>query len=350
METITGNLKERWEALKSETPHLRIKNAAEQLGVTEAELLVTRVGEGVRCLTSDFQAILKEVAALGKVMALTRNNEVVHERKGVYLNPELENPHVGLFVGEDIDLRIFFASWKYAFAVVENGRKSIQFFGKDGIAIHKIFLTEDSNEAAYKQLVNRFLNETQFDTITVEASPEKAAEKSDSEIDVEGFQKAWEDLQDTHHFFGMLRKYGVSRTQVLRLAPQSDRFAVKVANTACRRILEEASKENAEIMVFVGNPGMIQIHTGPVNKVVEARGWYNVLDPDFNLHILDSAITDTWVVRKPTADGMVTALECFNAEGEQIVQLFGKRKPGIPELALWRTIVERVENELEITQ
>ncbi len=40
-------------------------------------------------------------------MALTRNDSVVHERKDTYLNPSLNSGHVGLFVGEDIDLRIF---------------------------------------------------------------------------------------------------------------------------------------------------------------------------------------------------------------------------------------------------
>ena len=48
---------------------------------------------------------------------------------------------------------------------------------------------------------------------------------------------------------------------------------------------------------------MIQIHTGPVNRVLEARGWFNVLDPDFNLHINEADITRCWVVRKPTKDG-----------------------------------------------
>jgi putative hemin transport protein len=37
---------------------------------------------------------------------------------------------------------------------------------------------------------------------------------------VEGFQKAWTELKDTHDFFMMTRKFGVSRTQALRLAPE----------------------------------------------------------------------------------------------------------------------------------
>lgn len=35
MNTLVGDLKEKWAQLKAETPHLRIRNAAEQLGVSE---------------------------------------------------------------------------------------------------------------------------------------------------------------------------------------------------------------------------------------------------------------------------------------------------------------------------
>ena len=60
MSTLVNDLKEKWEALKAENPHIRIRNAAAQLGVSEAELLVTSIGEGVTVLNADFPAILTE--------------------------------------------------------------------------------------------------------------------------------------------------------------------------------------------------------------------------------------------------------------------------------------------------
>ena len=254
METITKNLKQQWEDLKKEHPHLRIRNAAEALGVSELELLATNVGNGVIRLNPNFQGILGEIESLGKVMALTRNNEVVHERKGIYINADLSNPHVGLFVGEDIDLRIFFGPWGHAYAVDEEGRKSIQFFSKSGYAVHKIFLTQDSNELAYHDLLARFKSNEQTIDLNIEAAPKQQAEKTDSAIKVEEFQQAWRDLKDTHHFFGMLKKYEVSRTQALRLAPKDGDYAVKVENSACRTVLKAAAEQGQEIMVFVGIP------------------------------------------------------------------------------------------------
>ncbi len=336
MSTINQTLKEKWNQLKTEKPRLRIRNAAEELGVSEAELLMTDLGETVTLLTPDFAGILTDVEVLGKVMALTRNEECVHERKGIYKNGDFSSPHAQLFVGEDIDLRIFLNSWKHAFAVVDGDKKSLQFFGKDGLALHKIYLTKDSNEAAFDALVEKYKAENQTPTILFEAIPAKAEEKPDSEIYVEAFQKAWSELKDTHDFFSMTRKFGVSRTQALRLA--SSEFVTKLETSAVEILLNKASEEKLPIMVFVGNRGIIQIHTGEVNKIFWQGSWINVMDPDFNLHLDTSKIAEVWLVKKPTEDGLVHAIEVFNEDGDFIVQFFGKRKPGIPELEEWRNL------------
>ncbi|MCL8537444.1 hemin-degrading factor [Chryseobacterium gallinarum] len=341
MSTLINDLKEKWEALKADNPHVRIRNAAAQLGVNEAELLVTGVGEGVTVLQPDFSAILTEVEKLGKVMALTRNDECVHERKGIYQNGDFSSPHAQLFVGEDIDLRIFLNHWKFAFAVVEGDKKSLQFFGKDGLALHKIYLTKDSNEEAFDAIVEMFRAENQDQTFTFENVAPKQAEKPDTEIDREGFKKAWTELKDTHDFFMMTRKFGVSRTQALRLAPEG--FAQKIDNAKVVNVLEDASEKNTPIMVFVGNRGIIQIHTGNVKKTLWHQQWFNVMDPDFNLHLDVTKIAEAWIVKKPTEDGEVTAIEVFNKEGDFIVQFFGKRKPGIPELQEWKDLVAALE-------
>jgi putative hemin transport protein len=337
MSTLVHDLKEKWEALKAENPHVRIRNAAEELGVSEAELLATNVGEGVTVLKPEFHHILTEVEQLGKVMALTRNDECVHERKGIYQNGDFSSPHAQLFVGEDIDLRIFLNHWKFAFAVAEGDRKSLQFFGKDGLALHKIYLTKDSNEAAFDALVEKFRADEQDPSFEPEAVTPKAEEKPDAEIDVEGFQNAWKALKDTHDFFMMTRKFGVSRTQALRLAPEG--FARKIESSKVVNVLEDASEKELPIMIFVGNRGIIQIHTGNVKKTLWHQQWFNVMDPDFNLHLDVTKIAEAWIVKKPTEDGEVTAIEVFNKEGDFIVQFFGKRKPGIPELQEWKDLV-----------
>ena len=92
-------------------------------------------------------------------------------------------------------------------------------------------------------------------------------------------------------------------------------------------------------MVFVGNQGCIEIHSGPIHSLKPMGPWLNVLDPGFNLHLREAAIDTAWVVRKPGEDGVVTSLELFDAAGEAIATLFGKRKPGQVEDPAWRALV-----------
>ena len=342
------NLKARYDEVKAENETMRIRDIAKKLGVSEVEVLVLGCGEHVTRLRPEFSEILLGVEALGYVMALSRNDDAVHERKGVYLNGDFSSPHASMFVGADIDLRIFFRTWSSAFAVAETNkdktRFSLQFFNNRGEAVHKIYMEPTSNIEKYHELVARFKNEDQSKIQEVDSSVKpQEVELPDSEIDQEAFQTDWKNLKDTHDFFGMMRKYKVTRTQALRLAPSD--LAESLDNDGLRKILNLAVDKNVNIMVFVGNDGMIQIHTGEIANVVDFKEWINILDPKFNLHLRENAITQTWIVRKPTTDGIVTSLELFNAKNELICSLFGARKPGIPELESWREIVRDISQK-----
>lgn len=96
-------------------------------------------------------------------------------------------------------------------------------------------------------------------------------------------------------------------------------------------------------MVFVGSRGCIQIHTGPIDRLKEGRGWYNILDPGFSLHVKEELIDSAWVVRKPTDEGDVHSLEFFDATGDVVCYLFGERKEGWRDRTACRTLVGRLE-------
>ena len=345
-----GDLKRAWANLREKSPDLRIREAAENLRVSEAELLATGVGETLTRLDARCAEILQELPALRRVMALTRNDEIVHERKGEYGNVEIMRGHgtMGLVLGDDIDLRIFFDQWHFAFAVIGKSARgatdSLQFFGAEGAAIHKVYLTEQSDRAAYEKIIEKYRSADQSPAVAVQPKAEKPIEKPDAEIDASGFRAAWANLKDTHDFFPLLRKFGVAREQALRLADQE--MAREVRADSFKFVLEEASQRRLPIMIFVANSGIIQIHTGEVERIAEARGWFNVLDERFNLHINQAKIARAWVVKKPTADGAVTSLELFNEAGKNVALFFGKRKPGVPESVDWRALVEDLSQKL----
>lgn len=333
----------RYQSLKSEQPKIRIRNAAEKLGVSELELLELQLGNTAIRLEGSWQDLLKEVETLGYVMALTRNEFAVHERKGVYHNVSfMREGSMGVAVNPDIDLRFFMWEWKYGYTVEVPSRgktlHSLQFFNQRGEAVHKIYLTNKSDEVAYHALVRKFKSKDQSSSTSIDrsAKPEKNI-IPDADIDTNAFREEWLNLKDTHDFFPLLKKYELQRTQALRLAPEG--FTQKVPNDTVANIMEAAVQREVPIMVFVNSPGCIQIHTGQIKKLIPMEQWFNIMDPDFNLHLNLEGIAETWIVKKPTKDGIVTGLEVYDNNGELIVYFFGKRKPGVPELESWRTIV-----------
>jgi len=341
--SVRGNpaaVRSAWHALREQGP-VRNRDAAASLGVSEAELIASECdGDRVVRLAGDYRELIKRAPQLGRVMALTRNESCVHERVGAYEDVSVSG-WMGLVLGADIDLRIFYRHWKLGYAVREEtkdgSRYSLQFYDASGAAVHKIYLKPESNVAAWQALAADFKSLRQTPGDTVEPRASAPAERPDAEIDQAGLRKAWAAMTDTHEFFGLLKKYKVSRTQALRLAePQ---FACPLLITTPRRLLEAVAESKLPIMIFVGNPGNIQIHTGPVTNIKVMGPWLNVLDPDFNLHLREDHIHDIWMVRKPTSDGIVTSVELFDKSGENIALIFGKRKPGIPESEAWRATV-----------
>lgn len=341
-------IKERFLGLKEDKPKIRARDAAAELDISEGELLAAQVGPSVIRLKDEPLELLRGIEKLGEVMALTRNEFCVHERKGVYKDVQAMGTgkiqHV-LLINPDIDLRIFINQWAYCFAVLQQEgagpRSSLQIFDKSGCAIHKIYLIEHSDETEYGLLVDQFTADEQTAGIQTEAPEPAAVTKADSEVNWEKFRSFWEKMQDVHEFFGLLRKFKVSRLQGHRHIGLD--FSAPVTPNAARRVLELAAEKELEIMVFVGNRGLVQIHTGIVSTLKAFGDWYNVLDPKFSLHLDETGISECWITRKPTKDGLVSSLEVFNKDGELIVTFFGRRTEGNPEQELWREILAELQ-------
>ncbi len=336
------SLSEQYAALKQQNPQMRIYDAAAALGVSELELLELKLGEDVVRLSGDWKNLLSEMHQLDYIMALTRNAHAVHERKGVYKNVSfMGGGHMGVAVNEDIDIRFFMTQWVHAYAVKMSGGGrtlySFQFFNQHGRAIHKIYLTHKSSPLAYDELLKTYRAKDQRTrTIVLPETDSEAPASQKTAEEIAAFQTDWLNLQDTHDFFGLLKSHNLSRTEALRVAPAG--HARRLDNGVIATMLNQASEQALPVMVFVGNTGCIQIHTGTVQRILQIEQWINVMDPEFNLHLDTSGIAEVWEVRKPTADGIVTSVEVFDAQGELIVYFFGKRKPGIPEMQEWRDL------------
>ncbi len=334
-----------WVRERQHEPRAHAREVARRLGVSEAELIASAVGQDeaastrAQRLRPDVRAIIADLPALGVVKTMTRNEDAVIEKHGAFTEVDTQSMH-GLVLGKDIDLRLFFASWRSVFAVKDGSRRSLQFFARTGQSIHKVFLDDASDVTAYDALVSRYLSDDQSPEEAVDAPAPVATPKSDADIDVAGFRAVWDAMTDTHEFFGLLRRFGVTRTQGLRLAAGAR--AVRTTSGVCEQVLQWVASEELPIMIFVGNPAILQVVSGPIKRVARAGGWLNILDPGFNLHLRDTAVTETWVVRKPTKDGTVTSLELFDGAGETIALFFAYRKEGQAAAVAWENLLREL--------
>ncbi|MCS6896182.1 MAG: hemin-degrading factor [Bacteroidia bacterium] len=331
-----------YETLRKNHPNLYLRDAAEQLGVSEMELLRLETGQGVTRLRPEIPALLEALPTLGPLKALSRNRWVVIETTGAYPSPFVERGTM-VFASSIIDLRIYLSAWKYAFAVKSFGKDgkplySFQFFTEWGEAIHKVYLTASEQIEKWEHLVQRFSHENQSpeaDNIApVPSLPKSSPLENHSKV---AFLEGWNNLTDTHEFFGLLRAFGVDRLTAIEAAAGLHTW--QLPNNALHSLLEWARDSQTPIMFFVGNAGIHHIYSGTIKNVSLARGWLNVLDPDFNIHINPEGINRIYLVRKPTKEGDIYSLEVFGPAGEELLWIFGARKPGLPVPESWRSYV-----------
>ena len=317
-------------ALRAEHPKARARDFAATQGITEAELVASYVGHSATAIDAAPDALFPLIGALGDVMALTRNESCVHERRGVYKDYH-SGPHAAMVLGSEIDMRMFPSHWQFGFAVVEAGedgpKRSIQVFDAAGDAVHKVHLKPESDVAAFDALVAALRLPEQTEQLALVPRAPVERPKGDP-ARVADLRAEWKTMTDTHQFLKLTRRLKFNRLGANRMVGAP--YAAPVARDAITQVLHAAADQKIPLMIFVGNAGCIQIHGGPIEKVVPMGPWINVMDPRFNLHLRADHIAEVWRVTKPTQRGDAISVEAFDAEGGLILQIFGYRKDAPP--------------------
>lgn len=317
----TRLLKESWDIYRQQYPKSRIRDAANALNVSEVELLATNYGNTVRHLCSNWQSILTDVKQLATVMGLTRNNHVVHEQTGQYEDIKFSSNDCRV-TGKNINLKLFLKEWCFGFAVQEESlhgiRSSLQFFDDTGTAVHKLYLTQQSNQTAYQVLVNKYQAENQNPIQSVSKKP--SSSKKDNEIDYPNLLRAWRAMENSNECHHAVEVLGVTELQALRKLDRE--FAFKVSPDVLADVMATVVDAKMPIKIVVKNKGAIQSHNAVIKTIRMMGKWFNILDAEFSLHLNEEAIASLWVVKKPLADSLVSSLELYDFQGEHMLSIY----------------------------
>lgn len=330
-------------ALRAENPKMRDRDFAEQLGISEAQLLAAYTGLEATRIEAHPDRIIGTAQLLGEVMALTRNTSCVHEKVGVYDNYH-SGGHACMVLTPDIDLRMFPSHWRHGFLVekeTDTGiRRSLQVFDAAGDAVHKIFLRNDEHEQTWEGLKSSLATKTQSQVLKVEPrKPVEVAKSDPSKLDI--LRKEWARMTDTHQFMRLTSKLKMNRLGAYRIVGAP--FVRALRPEAINQMLHKLQDSDTEVMVFVGNKGCIQIHNGRIDKLHPMGPWQNVMDTGFNLHLRLDHVAEVWAVEKPTQRGMAVSVEAFDKEGMLILQVFGVGKEANDHRPAWGKLVETLD-------
>lgn len=323
----------------SDTPKTRARDLAQKLGITEAQLVAAQTGHGATRIVAHPDRVIPGVESLGEVMALTRNASCVSEKVGTYRDYR-PGDHAAMVLGDAIDLRFFPAHWATGFAVETEGdsgaKRSLQFFDAAGDAVHKVHLRAASDLVAWDRLVAALATGDASDTLTVAPRKPTDAPKADpARADI--LRAEWRRMTDTHQFLRLCAKLKMNRLGAYRLAGAP--FARALAPAAVDLMLHGVRDNGTPVMIFVGNRGCIQIHSGPIHRLQAMGPWQNILDPGFDLHLRLDHIAEVWAVKKPTQRGPALSVEAFDAAGSLILQAFPVVRDAPDSAAPWPALL-----------
>ncbi len=313
------DLKLKWQALKERHPRMTARDAARELGVSEAQLVASRCGDGVCRLAGPWPDLVRLLGSLGPVMALTRSEGAVHEKVCRFDDLALAGLF-GIVRGPTFDLRMDFDRWRFGFAVTAETRgtvkTSLQFFDAGGTAVHKVFPRAPNHGPVLAELVERFRHPDQTPGMPDPTLGKGPVRNQEGDLDWPLVRAHWNALLEP----------GGTASEAGESMPPPDtgaRALREVGNDSFRLALEEAAGRALPITLVVASPGVVQAQTDTIRKLKPTPHWFNVLDPGFNLHLREDQIARTWLATVPAPEGAVTSIEIFDAAGGPVASLTG---------------------------
>ena len=289
-----NNLKSKWKKFQQDNPKVRIRDAAYQMKVSEAELLSTEINETVSfLLIEDMAAFIKDVLKVDKIMLLIRSDYVVHEKTIKTKNIRLEDNQIIDLDKNDCSILDFnIDAFEYVFfqKKMHSNRelKSFQFFDKAGMAILKIYLKGkdlgffDEIDLKYKKTYNYEMQ---------------------SDLDINN-----SNLLDSKIKINLPYDTSNSKTTCRDISVKS-----------LRLILENASDMKTPIQIHALGLGTIQYHRNTVRNIVDYGPWVNVIDQKFNLHVLENGLTRASLIQYQFKDCQQYLINFFDKNNTHVL-------------------------------
>ncbi|PPD32667.1 MAG: hypothetical protein CTY19_11100 [Methylomonas sp.] len=313
-------LHQAWQDLRASQPQLRIREAAAKLGVSEAELLATQCGKSVFKLLPEWPTILGSLTESDLLMALTRNDAVVHEKISAYSETTGCDDQY-LISGTHLQLCLLLSHWQVGFAVTEDSpigpRHSLQFFNHAGVAVHKCYLSGNDRLPDFQRMVADFQATDQSQDLVLKSAPETAWR-------IEQLPPVWQRIL-------------ICNQMVAQVKPILNQASINLAEF--RELMHQLAQLQLPIEITVASPAALQLHQGPIQNLRVTGPWFNVLDEGFNLHLNETAVANIQIVCVQFQQHLLHGLLLRDRQAQIILSLFGEFTEATGECTIWRDFI-----------
>ena len=296
-----NEIKSKWETFKSnpENKKTRIKNAADTLKFSEADLLSTEIGENVFYLDiGDYDQFFQKFISIDKIMLLIRSDYVVHEiivdsSKIIFKKDSLacsENPNLPFTIFDPKLFKFVFFEKK-----IHAGKelKSFQFFDINGKAQIKIFL-KGLKTNRFEEIASEYKKEYQYDIQKAVLNQNKKNINLIREVNI------------------LEREYNIKK---------NDLKTNEINKNILRYILDGASNNSIPIRIHAFGDKINQNYRGLVKKIVDFGPWINVMDKYFNLHVLENNIKKSIINKYYKTKHSIIIISFFDSNQDKVIDI-----------------------------
>ncbi|MDR2845539.1 MAG: hypothetical protein LBV28_05575 [Puniceicoccales bacterium] len=264
-------LRQAWQELKAQTPHLYPRDAASKLGVAEAQLIA--LGNGTTSFRLEIPKLaefLNGLSLFGEALFLVRNDAAVLEKDSVLQFEEKD--HYFSATGDGV--RLVFGKSSLAHAFVVHAEKwvprGVQFFDATGTAVFKAYVRDESKIAAFDAWVKPWISPDQ--------SPLLAVKPASDGTDLHAHAHH-------HHAHGTGGKSGSHCG-----AHCSGQPPVALPADSFKTLLTAVTKSDEPLTVSLANAHSFFSVTTTIKKVAPSGPWFNILDDALHMHLKEAAV------------------------------------------------------------
>tara|TARA_Y100000590_G_scaffold192032_1_gene218378 strand:- start:350 stop:1324 length:975 start_codon:yes stop_codon:yes gene_type:complete len=290
-------IKKVWLDFKSNEKNkkIRIRDAAKQLGVSEAELLSTEIGSDIYYLSNlNIKGLIENILSADKIMSLIRSDIVVHEKNISCDTINLNNNNSLIFDDGTLLLNFKLDSFKHVFYERKNHNKrelrSFQFFNKAGQSLLKIYLKGHSSKL-FDDLGEKYKVDYGYELQEIDDSIIKKTKNTLSNID----------MYFSKNIYDSIEKRKLSDKKIFR------------------KILEYASEKDFPFQIHALGMDAIQYHRGTVKNILDYGPWINVIDKSFNIHVLENSLYETYLYKFLKNNTYYYSIEFFDKMNQHVL-------------------------------